>query len=138
MTPENKDLTAIGWTVHDVVNRLQEYVKHPEAPRWVVKWRGRIRAMDGSVTFPSRAGAEKATKMWLRETLRYAMNRVTAYANNGTEATPVKMLPGNWGYRKSYRDYVDSLFEYLVTEGYFEFVEIEPALRPPDQVVANG
>lgn len=125
--PVLPDLVAAGVTTPNFIDRLVSYAKPGSSAVWVVRWNGRIRAIQGVGFFYSRESARGAVIKWLRETGRWCFSG---------HHDVIRRLPRNWSYKKSYRDFITQLLTHMEETGMIEYVELQPALdsavRPSD------
>lgn len=136
MIPTNRDLVAAGKTTQQLVDRLLS----DHGPRgraygtWIVRWRGRIKLIEGVAFFVSRQDAENGVKRWLRSAVRDVTSgwqiREHHYGSSGHD--PERTLAGNWGYKKSFRDFVDKLADHLIEQGVIQFQELDPPASTPN------
>jgi hypothetical protein len=128
MRPQLPDLTKAGITTDAFVDRLFAYVGERTSPLWVVRWRGRIKSIEGIAFFTSRNSAKSQTEKWLRGAGRWAL------PPHNLPPT----LPKNWCYKKTYRTFITQLLEQLEQEGVVEYVEIQPGIQPAYVTGAQG
>lgn len=125
--PSLSDFTDAGVTTEDFIARLTEYIGQRTSSLWVVRWNGRIRTIRGICFFHSRESAHNEVVKWLRESGRWAYARPHHAASR---------LTRNWGYKKSYRTFMDQLVDFLEETGRIEYIELQaPApgvTRPSD------
>ena len=124
--PSLPDLTNAGVTTEDFIARLT-YIGQRASSIWVVRWNGRIRAIRGMAFFNSRESARNEVVKWMRDSGRWAYSRHSDVSAR---------LARNWGYKKSYRTFMDQLVDFLEETGRIEYVELQaPApgvTRPSD------
>ena len=139
MLPTNRDLVAAGKTTQQLLDRLLS----DHGPRgrstgtWIVRWQGRIKLIEGIAFFASRQSAEEGVKRWLRTIVRDAScvwQVRSRYGLSGPspESEPERTLASNWGYKKSFRDFVDKLADYLIEQGVIQFQELDPPAATPN------
>lgn len=128
MAPEFKALQDIGIKFDDVLAKLDTNVGPRHAGSWIVRWRGRLKVIDGSAIFSSRQGAINSLTTWLRRTLRDAMWAQTHRPVYSPGERPPNLLSGSWASTKAFRAYSDQLLEHLISIGRIEIVEIEPSI----------
>lgn len=130
MLPVNSDLEKAGYTTQQLLNLLldpTDGIPIRTVACWVVRWRGRIKSIEGIAMFDSRERAEAKVKSWMRATVRY----LTARHWGNRSALPIKEgvlvrgLPRNWTYKKIFREFVDRLVNHMVEDGLLAFEEIQ-------------
>lgn len=125
--PSLPDLLAAGVSTDDFITRLVAYTGPRNSPVWVVRWNGRIRAIQGLGFFNSRDAARSAVIKWLRDSGRWAFSG---------HHDIIRRLPRNWSYKKAYRTFIDQLVIFFEETGQLEYVELQaPApgvTRPED------
>lgn len=110
------DLAAAGVSTEDFIARLMNYTGQRSTSIWVVRWNGRIRAIQGLGFFNSRDAARSTVIKWLRDAGRWSFSG---------HHDIIRRLPRGWGYKKAYRTFIDQLVELFENTGQLEYVEIQ-------------
>lgn len=139
MLPENLDLKIVGRSTQALIDLLTSAsgIIPRRRATWIVRWKGRVRTIDGVTIFSSRDEAITAVKLWLRKAIRLITSRWWSHGqrNDNSEIT-ILPLPENWGYKKIYRDFVDRLVDYMISIGLFSFQEIDPEEGTPNALLS--
>ena len=129
MLPPLPDLQRLGIPTDTLVERILHFNKSRTSAIWVVRWRGRIRTIEGLAFFHSQEDARRMTVKWLRG--------IGRYVNFDSEAG--RNLPRNWCYKKSYAMFIEKLAEQFENDGIIQYVQLEPGLNEqPTAIITHG
>ena len=129
-TPTCLEFTKTGFNHEQFAQSFIDGINQFGTPKWAIRWRGRLRAINGMGWVGSREQIKQNAITWLRDCVRRKMQRECIALADSYRPGPADgiRLNKSFPYTKQFRIYVDQLEEYLVSNGTLEYVELEPRL----------